>query len=135
MKAIHRWLMLALGALALAAFSMASSAQQTDGPETVLATFRVKADQLPVFLAMMPEYWKALRTKGLVNPEPYVLMVGDEGGKPLVYEIFSWKDHHAADNVPADIQVYWDKMNAMVERRGSHAGIEFPEMRLVSPVR
>jgi len=100
-----------------------------------LATFRVKPDQITAFLAMMPEYWKALRAKDLVKAEPYVLLVGEEEGKPVVYEIFSWKDHHAADNVPAEIQAYWDRMNAMVEKRGAHRGIEFPEVKLVSPAR
>jgi hypothetical protein len=133
MKAWCRWVVLAFGVSGSVVWPWALGAQEADGPETVLATFRVKADQLPAFLAMMPEYRKALRARNLANPDPYVLMVGDEDGKPVVYEIFSWKNHHAADHVPVEIQAYWDRMNTMVERRGSHAGIEFPEMRLISP--
>jgi len=119
MKAWCRWVVLAFGVSGSVVWPWALGAQE--------------ADQLPAFLAMMPEYRKALRARNLANPDPYVLMVGDEDGKPVVYEIFSWKNHHAADHVPVEIQAYWDRMNAMVERRGSHAGIEFPEMRLISP--
>jgi hypothetical protein len=103
MKPLHRCAARALSVMVFAGSPMVLRAQEqnqdqkTDGPETVPAAFPVKADQLQAFLAMMPEYWKVLRAKNLVNPEPYVLMEGDEGGKPLVYEIFSWKDHHGAD--------------------------------------
>ena len=74
MKALQRCVALALSPMAFAGSPMVLRAQEqnqdqnTDGPETVLATFRVKADQLPAFLAMMPEYWKALRATNLVNP-------------------------------------------------------------------
>lgn len=137
MRTMTRWMVASLLMCGFNAYSAGTWAQEAEpkGPETVLATFRVKADQLPAFLAMMPEYWKALRAKELVNADPYVLLVGEEEGKPVVYEIFSWKDHHAADNVPPEIQAYWDRMNAMVEKRGAHGGIEFPEVKLVSPVR
>jgi quinol monooxygenase YgiN len=136
MSAMTRWTLFAVLACGVALLSRAATWEdEPKGPETVLATFRVKADQITAFLAMMPEYRKTLRAKDLVNAEPYVLLVGEEDGKPVVYEIFSWKDHHAADHVPPEIQTYWDRMNAMVERRGAHPGIEFPEVKLVSPVR
>ena len=102
-----------------------------ENTETILATYRVKAEELPAFLKLMPEYWKALRAHRLVRAEPYVLLQSEEDGKPVFYEVFSWKDHAVAHHVPAEIQGYWDKLNAMVEKRGGHEGIEFPEVRIV----
>lgn len=100
-------------------------------PETVLATFRVKPDQLAAFLAMMPEYWKALRELGLVDTEPHLLLQGEEDGKPIVVQVFTWKSEDTPDNAPPTIRQYWDRMNAMVEKRNGKPGIEFPPMRLI----
>jgi hypothetical protein len=35
------------------------------------------------------------------------------------------------NTVPAQIQMYWDKINGMVESRDGHPGVEFPEMSIV----
>ena len=56
---------LSLGAfLVSSSLSAAQPAQPT--PETILATFRVKPDQLPAFLKLMPQYWSKLRAQNLV---------------------------------------------------------------------
>jgi quinol monooxygenase YgiN len=102
------------------------------GPETVLATFRVKPNQLDAFLKLMPEYWAALRTRNLVLNAPHVVLRGEENGRPIVIEVFRWRDHDAPEHVPPAIQQYWDKINAMVENRNGHSGIEFPEMTMVA---
>ena len=102
-------------------------------PETVLATFRVKPDQMPEFLKLMPAYWAALRAEHLVLDAPHVMLQGEENGKPVFFEVFSWRDHDAPEHVPPAIQQYWDRINRMVESRDGHPGIEFPEMKLVTP--
>jgi hypothetical protein len=109
------------------------SAQDAErqAPETVMATFRVKPDQLDAFLHLMPDYWTALHSRGLVVAEPHILLRGVENGKPIVVEVFSWKNHEVPDHVPPAIQLYWDKINNMVEDRDGHKGIEFPEMTII----
>jgi len=102
-------------------------------PETVIATFRVKPDQMDAFLALMPDYWAALQKRNMVFVEPYVLMRGTENGKPIVVEVFTWRSGDAPDNAPPEIQAYWDKFNTMVEARDGHKGIEFPVMTLLTP--
>lgn len=102
-----------------------------DSPETVLATFRAKADQLKAFLQLMPKYRAALREDNLVTANPYLLLQGDEDGKPIVVEVFSWGNHDIPEHVPPEIQAYWNRINSMVEDRNGHKGIEFPEMHLV----
>jgi hypothetical protein len=121
--------------LSLGAFLMSSSASMAQAaqsaPETVLATFRVKPDQLSAFLKLMPEYRAALRAQDLVLADPHLLLQGEEHGRPTIVEVFSWKNHDAPEHVPSQIQNYWDKINAMVESRDGHPGVEFPEMSIV----
>ncbi|WP_128915513.1 putative quinol monooxygenase [Granulicella sibirica] len=125
-----RYLVLLVGAaLSLPAYSGAQSSSTQ--PETVLATFRVKPEQVPAFLKLMPQYWAALRAQNLVLDGPHVVMQGEERGKPIIVELFRWKDHDAPEHVPPSIQRYWDQMNQMVESRDGHAGIEFPEMQIL----
>ena len=100
-------------------------------PETVLATFRVKSEQLAAFLEMMPEYWKALRDLSLVDAEPHLLLQGEENGKPIVIQVFTWKSEDIPDHAPPEIRKYWDRMNTMVETRNGQPGIDFPPMKVV----
>ena len=113
--------------------SLAVQNASADTPETVMATFRLKAGQLKTFLGLMPAYREALRKNRLVTDEPYLLMTGTEEDKPIVIIIFSWKNHDIPENVPPDIQECWNRFNTMVEDRDGHSGIEFPEMNLVQP--
>ena len=123
-------IVLSLGAFLLSSSpSVAQPAQSA--PETVLATFRVKPDQLSAFLKLMPEYWAALRAQDLVLADPHLVLQGEEHGRPTIVEVFSWKDHDAPEHVPAQIHNYWDKINGMVESRDGHPGVEFPEMSIV----
>jgi hypothetical protein len=123
--------MLAIGILSALLVPAAFGQDAADGPETVMATYRVKPAQIDAFLKMMPDYWAALRERDMVIPAPHVLLRGEENGKPIVVEILSWKAHGIPDDVPPEIQAYWDKMNARVEARDGHKGIEFPEMTIV----
>src|SRR5690242_13692133 len=111
-----RFSMLAIGLLVTASQPcLRAQGKTTDTPETVLATFRVKADQLDAFLRLMPKYRATLREKNLVTAGPYLLLKGEEDGKPLVIEVFSWINHDVPEHVPPEIQVYWDRINRMVE--------------------
>jgi len=117
---------------ALSVLSIPSAAEPADpAPETVLATFRVQPAQLPAFLRLMPEYWGALRAENLVLAEPHLVLRGEEDGRPMIVELFSWKNHDAPEHVPQRIQKYWDRINTMVESRDGHPGVEFPEMTIV----
>jgi len=67
----------------------------------------------------------------MVLAEPHVLMRGTENDMPTVVEVFTWRTHDIADNVPPDIQAFWDKFSTMVEARDGHKPIEFPEMTII----
>lgn len=134
MAKTSRIIMLTVGLLIAAAQpGLLAQDKGRDTPETVLATFRVKADQVDAFLRLMPKYRAALREKNLVTAEPYLLLQGEEDGKTIVIEVFSWINHDVPEHVPPEIQTYWTRMNSMVEDRGNHRVIEFPEMNLIQP--
>ena len=84
---------------------------------------------------MIREEWAALQRHGLVTTDAAVLYrEQDEQGKTTFVHIFTWKSHDAPDNVPADVEAIWTKMQSLVEPRGGHRGIEHPEVeRLALP--
>jgi flagellar motor component MotA len=114
--------------------SAAAAAAQDSDTETVLSTFRPRAGKEDELLKTMGENWSTLRKLGLVLQEPHLVLRGkDDGGKTIFVEILTWRDHEAADHVPAEVQMIWNHLQALVEQRNGHSGIEFPEFEIVTP--
>jgi hypothetical protein len=122
----------------LLALSIASSVAQTrqpalGEPETVIATYRVRAGKEAEFAKVHAQAWLAYRRGGLVLEKPHLVLQGlDETGKTYFVEILSWKTHEAPDHTGAEIQAIWTQMQAFCEARSGHAGIEFPEVKIVT---
>lgn len=104
------------------------------GPETVIATFRVRAGQEAAFQALLDRHWPTLHRLGLTNGEPSLVFRGkDHGGLPLFVEIFTWKDAQApeaAHHAP-EVEAIWGAMEPLVEDRKGQPKWEFPH---VAPV-
>lgn len=110
------------------------TAAQDSDTETVLSTFRPRAGKEDELLKTMGENWSTLRKLGLVLQEPHLVLRGkDDGGKTIFVEILTWRDHEAADHVPAEVQAIWNRLQSLVEQRNGHSGIEFPEFEIVTP--
>jgi hypothetical protein len=109
------------------------AAGQDSDPETVLSTFRPRAGRDRELLETMNLNWSTLRKLGLVLPTPHLILRGtDEEGKTIFVEILTWRDHETPDHVPPEVQTIWNKVETLVENRGTHRGIEFPEFEIVS---
>ncbi|HUJ31352.1 MAG TPA: hypothetical protein VLY23_08740 [Candidatus Acidoferrum sp.] len=109
-------------------------APQDSETETVLSTFRPRTGMEDELLKTMNQNWSTLHKLGLVLEEPHLVLRGkDDAGKPIFVEILTWRDHEAADHVPAEVQAIWDRLQSLVEAREGHRGIEFPEFEIVSP--
>src|ERR1700758_5274396 len=113
--------------LAMAAILAAGPGGAAGPPETVHVTYHVQPGKLDEFLSALKQHHPACRKLGLVLAEPHLILSGKEdGGKPVVIEILTWKDSDAPDSVPKhhpDIKKIWDQLNALVEKRGERPGI------------
>jgi hypothetical protein len=122
--------------LLAAAVLTARLATAAGPPETVHVTYHVQAGKLEEFLGVLKQHHPACRKLGLVFAEPHLILSGKEdGGKPVVVEILTWKDSDAPDSVPKhhpEIKKIWDGLNALVEKRGEKPGIEIEEMDIVT---
>jgi hypothetical protein len=122
--------------LLAAAVLTARLATAAGPPETVHVTYHVQAGKLEEFLGVLKQHHPACRKLGLVFAEPHLILSGKEdGGKPVVVEILTWKDSDAPDSVPKhhpEIKKIWDGLNALVEKRGEKPGIDIEEMDIVT---
>lgn len=104
------------------------------GPETVIATFRVRAGEEDAFQALLDRHWTTLHRLGLTNGEPSLVFRGtDATGGPLFVEIFTWKDAkapEAAHHAP-EVEAIWGAMEPLVEDRPGRAKWEFPHVEPV----
>jgi len=123
-------------AVGLLTFTLGEGVAAAAGPsETVHVTYHVQPGRLDAFLAVLRQHYPACRKLGLVLAEPHVILSGKEdGGKPVVIEILTWRDGDAPDSVPEhhpEVKKIWDGLNALVEKRGDKPGIEIDEMDIV----
>lgn len=101
-----------------------------NGPETVIAIYRVRADREKEFMALVRRHYPTLSRLGLVTADKPVVYRGEEDGGPILFEIFTWKDGKAPDTaheLPEVMQI-WEAMGAMVEERDGRPKFEFPHV-------
>jgi hypothetical protein len=103
-------------------------------PETVVVTYHVKPGSEAAMEKLLREdHWPLLRRMGFVRESPHVLVRSvEDGGKPCFREILTWRDHDTPDNAPSEVHAVWDRMHALVEKRGAEA-IEIEEVELLIP--
>ena len=105
-------------------------------PETVHVTYHVQPGRLDEFLGVLAQHYPAGRKAGIVLADPHVILSGKEnGGKPVVIEILTWRDADDPDDVSTkhpEIRKIWDGLNALVEKRGGKPGIEIDAMDVVT---
>ncbi len=123
-------------ALALMAISGVKGVAETTNmdTETVIATYRVKEGKEGEFLNLLNRQWPTLRKQGLVMDRPHLLLRGeDESKRTFFVEILTWKSHQAPATASQNsaVKTIWDSVQALVEGRLGHRGIEFPEVQVV----
>jgi len=104
-------------------------------PETVHIAYHVQPGKLDEFLKAVAEQYPECLKLGLVLATPHLVMTGKEdGGKPVVIEVLAWRDGDAPDSVPQSypkIFAIWNRMHALVEKRGGRPGIEIDPVEVV----
>lgn len=103
----------------------------SEGPATVLCTYRVKQGQEKAFIALLDKHWPTLHGLGLTTEDPSQVFRGsDEKGKPYFVEIFTWKSGEspgAAHHLP-EVMAVWEPMGGLCEARGDRPSMEFPHV-------
>jgi hypothetical protein len=125
-----------VGSLVAAALLSAFGAEAAGPTETVHVTYHVQSGKLDEFLAVLAGHYPAGRKLGIVLAEPHIILAGKEdGGRPVVIEILTWRDADAPDDVSKkypSVQAIWDRLNSLVEKRGGKPAIDIDEMEIIS---
>jgi len=100
--------------------------------ETVIGTFRVRADAEAEFTALLERHWRTLHELGFVTDEPSVIYRSDDSGRTYI-EIFTWVEggYELAHEHPAVLAI-WGPMDALLEDRDGRPKWEFPHYQRVS---
>jgi hypothetical protein len=122
-------------ALFLAAAMLPATLPAAGPPETVHVAYHVQAGKLDEFLKAVADQYPVCLKLGLVLAQPHLVMTGKEdGGKPVVIEILTWRDGDAPDSVAEkypQVLAIWNRFNALVEKRGGKPGIEIDPVEVV----
>jgi len=108
----------------------------SDQPETVIAIYRVQAEYEERFRELLGRHHPTLHAAGLVTDEPPTIYRGEEEGRPILFEIFHWKNAEAptiAHERP-DVMAVWEPMGTLVEERDGRPGMLFPHVKRIDPL-
>ncbi|HEX6444453.1 MAG TPA: hypothetical protein VF053_05135 [Streptosporangiales bacterium] len=98
--------------------------------ETVVCTYRVRADAEDEFRPLLDRHWTTLKDLGFVADEQsLVLRSLDE---PTYVEIFTWTEggYRQAREHP-DVLAIWGAMDSLLEERDGREKWEFPHYRRI----
>jgi len=100
--------------------------------QTVIGTFRVRAEDEAEFTELLGRHWPTLHELGFVTDEPSVTYRSGDGGLTYI-EIFTWIEggYELAHEHPAVLAI-WGAMDALLEDRGGQPKWEFPHYQRVS---
>jgi hypothetical protein len=100
--------------------------------ETVICTYRVRADAEERFLELLARRWRTLRELGFVTGEKSLVFRSTDGGITYV-EIFTWVEggFGLAHEHP-DVLAIWEPMDPLLEDRDGRPKWEFPHFEAVS---
>jgi hypothetical protein len=95
--------------------------------ETVICTFRVRADGEQEFRELLERHWPTLRALELVTDQPTQCYRSLDGDGPTYVEIFDWAEGgmQRAHEHP-DVLAIWEPMGPLCEERDGRPAMEFP---------
>ncbi len=100
-------------------------------PQAVIAIYRVQTEREDDFFQILRKHYPALKRAGLVTDDvPIVYRGAERDGRPIVFEIFKWKNAESpqlAHQLP-EVMAVWEPMGTMVEERDGKPKLEFPHV-------
>lgn len=99
--------------------------------ETVICTYRVKADDESGFRELLSRHWKTLHTLGFVTDDEATVF-RSRSNPPTYVEVFTWVDggFQQAHEHP-DVLAIWEPMEPLLEDRDGRPRWEFPHYERV----
>jgi hypothetical protein len=93
--------------------------------ETVICTYRARADSEPAFRRLLARHWNILHNLGFVTDERSLLLRHLD--EPTYVEIFTWVDggFDLAHEHP-DVLAIWEPMEPLLEARDGQPKWDFP---------
>jgi hypothetical protein len=100
--------------------------------QTVICTYRVRADAEPEFIKLLEQHWRTLHKLGFVTDEPS-LVFREVADQPTYIEIFTWVEggFDRAHEHPA-VLALWEPMEPLLEDRDGLPKWDFPHYLPVS---
>jgi len=94
--------------------------------ESVICTYRVRANAEDEFSELLGKHWRTLRELGFVTDEPSMIFRSAEG-EPTYVEIFTWVagGFDRAHEHPAVLAI-WEPMEPLLEDRDGLPKWDFP---------
>ena len=101
--------------------------------ETVICTYRVRADAEDQFRSLLDRHWRTLRDLGFVTEEESLVFRSCDSVSPTYVEIFTWVEggFGQAHEHPA-VLALWEPMEPLLEERDGLPRWEFPHFERVS---
>jgi len=107
-------------------FAVAAAAAEP--PETVLSHFYPKEGKEAELERVLHDNIAIMRKLDVIEAAPVILARTKDHTFVM---LFTWKSASIPDNAPPEIKKNWAEMNALVEGRDGHRGIEFEEVDLL----
>jgi hypothetical protein len=109
--------------------------RHTQGPATVICTYRVQTGKEEAFIKLLARHWPTLNKAGLVTQDrPQIFRGMDPSNKPYFIEIFSWKDANAPNtaHMSPEVMSVWEPMGTLTEARDGRPPMEFPHIEPIT---
>ena len=107
-------------------FLVVTTANAAAPPETIVSLMRPKPGKEAALIEALRNHRKTLeRLDAVIGPYWLYRGSGEEDGKPILVEIFTWKSGDIPDNAPPEILKGWALLESLVEKRNGRRGIEF----------
>jgi hypothetical protein len=115
---------------------MANHEDGTDnstGQQTVICSYRVRADSEDRFVELLGRHWRTLRELEFVTADESLVFRSLEDDSPTYVEIFTWVEggFDRAHEHP-DVVAVWEAMDPLLEERAGRPRWEFPHYQRVT---
>ena len=102
--------------------------------QTVICTYRVRADGREEFIELLRRHWPTLHELGGVTDEPARIYRSLEPKDPRIVEILTWLEGGMRVADHPDVVAIWERMEQLCESGDGQPAMSFPHCRQQVPI-